>query len=277
MKNKSLIAAALAAVSGAAFALESDTWLCQIALDVKTPDTVIALPLVSVGSTDASSETATISPADYVLTAGLAANDYMYAVINGSPKCWVVTSEGETLVWKSTKTTVNGVEYDGAGENDSVARGSALVLHVNGASSESTKTVYLYGQYSGAALTATAAAKGDAAHPVYTLMGNPNAEEVDLTAIPWGTKPAKNDRIAVPSAKGDGKTKEYICARDGDSVSWKDNTITVGSEGVPTISSKTLATDDVKFPAGSGFWYVSKGSTAATIEWPKSEVVVSDN
>lgn len=257
MKFATLLSVSLL-VSAAAFAGTSATTANVVGVlrvDSTAKRTIVAVPWVAAGV-----NAGDIKVTDLVKTSNLTAGDTLsYYKGNGTFDTWelVEGTGGAAPAWAS----VNQVSENGeAGTSEDPAvqtlpRGGALIL----VRKDETKPFYLQGQYSEVAATAPTIVTGTADAPVYNLIAHPGAKsgDVDLNVhIAW-TNPSTTDRIFI--LKPDGLTVEcqYHNGR------WQYNTW-VKPEGSGLMLENW---DDATVPAGTGFWYVSKGPSAPTLAW----------
>ena len=111
----------------------------------------------------------------------------------------------------------------------------------------------MYGQHAADTASAPALTPG-----AYNLVAKPNASGYDLNSGK-STGAAKGDQVQVVGDAG--VTRVYTF----DGTNWGyDNLVPV--EGAP-FSRNERVTTGCTIPAGQGVWYVSKGTTAPTIEW----------
>lgn len=246
MNLKSLITVAAVATAGVALAAyESPVKLCQIKLDTTTTNTIIALPLVNVGSS-------TVNPTNYVLTAGLSENDFLYSSYGKTKGGWKITG-GK---WEQVDV-VSGLTVL---PSDSLARGAGVWLKRLNPSAASS--IYLYGQIATNAVTSVAAVSG------FTMMGNPKTTSIGINNISWSTPPTLNDEIEVlndATAYG-ATTYVWHAPSDSDAPCWCTETLdTVNWTFTYTRADKT-------FQPGEGFWYKNTSSSVTpTINWGTGE------
>ncbi len=263
MNLKSLLTfATLTAVTTAMAAVTSETELCRIEVNSGTKSTIISLPLedVSVDEKDAGK----ISITSLVLTDNLSENDTLIAVKDNKSYSWVLGSNREWTA-ATTVSTVTGVT--GSGDAGSVTQldcGNAIWV----VRQDASKPFYLYGQVGKTAVKNPTIKGGDATTHTYTMIGNPNPADIDdINTIAW-QNPQLGDQIVWGSATAglgvnlysyrtiaDGATKDawgyYDVVKDETSgrnkIVWK--------------------TENIKLPAGQGFWYITKSSGERGITW----------
>ena len=134
-----------------------------------------------------------------------------------------------------------------------LAKGQALFIQ----RSDTTKDIYLYGQYASGDVAVAVAGGGET--PAYTLIANPRTAEVDLNssaAVTMTGTPNAEDKILVPGTDG-AISKEYTYANGA----WGYNTKTTIRVGNKDINKLTRTTTNVTLPVGRGVWYVSKGGS----------------
>ena len=117
--------------------------------------------------------------------------------------------------------------------------------------------LYLYGQDSMATATSTIAV-GTSTSPAYSLLASPNTVAADLNAKNFsGTRNAA-DEIRVPR-----HNLPDLIYTFKDGQGWGTSTsVQIGTTG----RYKKVWTAGCTIPAGTGFWYVSKGGSG-TITW----------
>lgn len=257
MKLATLLSVSLLA-SAAAFAETSATSANVIGVlrvDSTAKRTIVAVPWVAAAVAGGD-----IKVTDLVKTSNLTVGDTLsYYKGDGTFDTWrLVEGTGEAAPAWAPVNQVSKSGETGTSEDPAVQtlpRGGALIL----VRQDATKPFYLQGQYSEVAAAAPTIATGTAAAPVYNLIAHPGAKSgvVDLNAdIAW-TNPNTTDRIFI--LKPDGLTVEcqYLSGK------WQYNTW-VKPQGGGLMQEQW---SDATVPAGTGFWYVSKGSSAPTLAW----------
>ena len=245
MKLRSMICGfALAAAVTASAVTSSNT--CGL-MNVPSTDkiTMIAVPWVTVlGEGD------TMKVANLVKTDTLTAGDELYYYDGATYYRWTLTDG----VWTPSATTKSeggqSVTVQAPDADYGIARGKGLFL----VRKDTTKEIWLYGQYSSAAVSVTPAA-GRADAPAYTMIANPNAAAYDLNAK--GVAGAAGDQILL----GDGVTLYTRGASQ-----WTKTVVVEKTIGTKKIQVKSQSAEGVTIPAGQGAWYVSKGGSP-TIAW----------
>ena len=243
MKLRSLIclgALVVAGVASAEIAAPTSNTFGWLRVDSKKQYTIVAVPWLGCDG-------AAVKVADLVKVDNLTPEDMLYVYQDGTYKAWVLRNR----VWTPVTTVAEGkspAAAAGAAET-ALARGSALWLYRQNA----TNPFYVYGQYSPATASAPALTPG-----AYNLVANPNASDYDLNSGKI-TGAANGDQVQVVGDAG--VTRVYTF----DGTNWGyDNLVQV--EGAP-FSRHERVTTGCTIPAGQGVWYVSKGTTAPTIEW----------
>lgn len=229
---KKFLCGILCASAGAALAVESTVATIEVrAVNSGLANTVVAIP-----GLDLSGGTLAIS--NLVKTTNLSAGDKLMAFANGSYKTWELDASGH---WAEPSAEVSmsgsGGESQSAGTPASQFRldvGSGIWLSRK--ANEVGNPFYVYALHSDT-MTSTVAAGATA------LLGNPTTN-----SIPTVTGCADGDQIVVPTA---GIAKRYTY----DGSAWTSWSGLEQSSGLPTIV------------AGTGFWYISKGSGDVTVSW----------
>ena len=243
MKLRSLIclgALVVAGVASAEIAAPTSNTFGWLRVDSTKQYTIVAVPWLGCDGT-------AVKVADLVKVDNLTPEDMLYVYQDGTYKAWVLRNR----VWTPVTTVAEDkrpAAAAGAAET-ALARGSALWLYRQNA----TNPFYVYGQYSPATASAPALTPG-----AYNLVANPNASDYDLNSGKI-TGAANGDQVQVVGDAG--VTRVYTF----DGTNWGyDNLVQV--EGAP-FSRHERVTTGCTIPAGQGVWYVSKGTTAPTIEW----------
>ena len=243
MKLRSLIclgALVVAGVASAEIAAPTSNTFGWLRVDSTKQYTIVAVPWLGCDG-------AAVKVADLVKVDNLTPEDMLYVYQDGTYKAWVLRNR----VWTPVTTVAEGkspAAAAGAAET-ALARGSALWLYRQNA----TNPFYVYGQYSPATASAPALTPG-----AYNLVANPNASDYDLNSGKI-TGAANGDQVQVVGDAG--VTRVYTF----DGTNWGYDRL-VQVEGEP-FSRHERVTTGCTIPAGQGVWYVSKGTTAPTIEW----------
>lgn len=225
-------------------------------VDSTAKRTIVAVPWVAAGV-----DAGNIKVTDIVKTSNLKVGDTLSYYSDGTFDTWVLNAgtDGAAPAWVSANQVSQNGET-GTSEDPAVQtlpRGGALIL----VRQDATKPFYLQGQYSEAKATAPTIATGTAAAPTYNLIAHPGATSgsIDLnTDITWAN-PNTTDRIYILQA--DGKNVECQCRETNGTWQWQYGTWT--GSGRLTVTWKNAP----EIPAGTGFWYVSKSSSAPTLTW----------
>lgn len=257
MNLKSLIAVTAVATAGAALAAyESPVKLCQIKVDSAYTNTILALPLVDVGSTTGNT---TLNPTNHILTTGLSNGDFLFTSYGRNKMSGWIVSNGQwspvdNVIYKNINVT--------APSSANPSRGTGVWLTRKNPSSPAE--VYLYGQIMTNTVEVTPEA-GANTQPKYTMMGNPRTSTVDLLQCISGT-PSMGDMIALIDDSLGGMSATYVYM----SNEWKQKgTPTTDENGVSSPAWNSVSS--ITLQPGQGFWYISKGSDTPTINWGAGE------
>lgn len=255
MNMKSLIAlTALTAAGAASAAVTSENTLCRIEVASGTKNTIVAVPLVKIGSGDA------IPANELVLTDNLSEGDKLLHWNTNSKKweAWAVNASG---AWGRLTISDQNSTWVTPEASVTLTRGDAVWVErtqVNG-------SFYIYGQVTTDAATATTLVRGTAAEPVYTMVGNPLTTDKAVSALTFSGSPAEGDAImwGDSSAIGGLKKLTYHGSQWGSFVSTQ---IEIKGQIVNKTTWQASTTDTI--PAGQGFWYVSNGGEdTLTVSW----------
>ena len=199
--------------------------------------TIVAVPWSSLGEGD-------IKVNELLYTGNRSAGDMLYAYdkVNKdyAAGTWCLNVNKE---WEA----VNNSQDNNLASSDpgmTIKRGQAVwIMRV-----DPGEPIYLLGQVSEEPASVDLE-EGSAETPSWNLVASPAAEELDVTTL--SVDGAENDQIIVPTAGAPvnytvkGKTWGY----------WKPEK---GDDG---IVRKVWTTEDIKIPAGQGFWYLNSGSS----------------
>ena len=251
MNMKSLIAlTALTAAGAASATVTSANTLCRIEIASGTKNTIVAVPLVKVGSGDA------IPANELVLTDNLSEGDKLLHYNTSSSKweAWRVTSGA----WVGVIISDQNFTSIAGDANVLLTRGDAVWVE-----REQVKgSFYIYGQVASGSATMPAIARSSDAS-TYIMMGNTNLQDVAIGSLTFNGTPVTGDKIAVPVSTGLG-VKEYTYnGSNWTKVGWTME----GGEGGVLTPSVTATTESDVIPAGQGFWYVAKQSAAQQGEY----------
>ena len=209
---------------------------------------IIATPWVECATADAA-----VKVTDLVMTSGLANGDAILVYQNdGSFKSWVIADGAwvPQIVSQAGQTVSSGDPASAA-----VARGKAFWFVKNSFTAGATYDLYLYGQDATTTATSTIVA-GTSASPAYSLVASPNTVAADLNAKNFdGTRNAA-DEIRVPR-----HNLPDLIYTFKDGQGWG----TSVKKQVGSVFKKVWEAG-CTIPAGTGFWYVSKGGSG-TITW----------
>ncbi len=240
-------AAAFAIASGTDAEIKGSNVCGLMNVPSTAKETLIAVPWVTVGGSDA-----TMKVANLVKTDTLTAGDELYFYDGSTYYRWVLT-DGK---WTPTSTTKKAndkktdVTITAPGADYAIARGKGLWL----VRQDTTKEIWLYGQHDASAVSVAVTA-GTAAAPAYTLIANPNTADYDLNAK--SVTGAVGDKIIL-----DGGATLYTYKAAG----WTRKVATQKTVGTKTMTVKKDSTEGCTIPAGQGAWYVSVGGNP-TIAW----------
>lgn len=237
MKKLLTIAAIAAATS--ALAVESSNTFGILRVDSTAAQTIVSIPWEAAGG-------GSIKVKDVVKTANLTIGDKLYyydtTVQTPSYKMWALTANG----WEGATTVANGITPTAGTENDTLARGGALIL----VRQTHTAPFYLYGQYQSAAASINVAV-GSTDSPAYSLVAPATTEATSLDSLASQYVGA-NDNVMVSV---NGEARSLVCRQDNGAYKW-------GTEVKSGKGGTTAFTPvSVSIPAGEGFWYVSRGGS----------------
>ena len=248
MNFKTLIAFSAALVCSSLWAVvTTGNTLCRIAVESRTKDTIISLPLVDVGGAGDS-----ISITKMVLAENLSDGDTLMAKVDGEWQTWKL----QNRIWEGAKT-VNGDETISSSPNAAFNRGTAIILRRTGL--DLSKPIYLYGEFKNAEKEQTPVAGG------WTLMGNALPSDFKINKKDFWTvngAPSKGDQLIVATSLLG--IKEYTWGTLSEGTGWITAKMTKNDKGV-LVSTKVIADDSI--PAGHGFWYRSVGTSVPTVTW----------
>ena len=208
---------------------------------------IIATPWVKCGDA-----TAAVKVTDLVMTSGLANGDAILVYQDGEFKSWVI-SDGAwvaQIVSQAGQTVSSGDAASAA-----VERGEAFWF-VKASYSE-PYDLYLYGQDTAAGATSTITG-GSSGTPAYSLVASPKTTAANLNSgVTFGFTPNAADEIHVSRHNLPDLVYTYQNSQWGTLTSTQ-----IGTTG----RYKKQWTAGCTIPAGTGFWYVSKGGSG-TITW----------
>ena len=201
--------------------------------------------IVAVAFKELSAADECVSVANIVSTEGLDEGDVVSVYWNGGFESWTLKVEGGVKVWEKNAMKISldagGQVAQSAGADATEVRppvgGGIWLIHKAGGSF----TFHLFGAYlAPSATTAVAGTK--------TLMGNPGL----VAKAPTITGMSNGDTIQLATG---GKLLD-VYTYNAASGKW----------GFWNSNNEPDSTPAPEIPAGSGFWYVSKGG-AVTFEW----------
>ncbi|MGN0877653.1 MAG: hypothetical protein ACI4TC_10320 [Kiritimatiellia bacterium] len=242
----------LGAVTAASAAVTTDNTLCRIEVASGTKSTIVAVPLVKIGTAGDA-----IPVTDLVLTDNMSEDDTILHWNGSTWDAWEI-SDG-----KWTPTVISeGSKYSTSApaEGTALARGDAIWVNrsnptVTEGEVTRAKPFYIYGQVATTDSPATLPAIVGGA---YTMMGNTDLADKKISTLkfPGERQPVNGDKIVWSnSANGTGVTQ----------YEYKDNgwgfykSTVVEKNGRKVISSVWTSVGDADvIPAGQGFWYVAK-------------------
>lgn len=222
----------------------------------KATNTIVSVPWVQLGyaTNDA------IRVCDLVLTNNLSAGDTIVVydldtrTENQAYEGWVLSNGG----WASIVTvTENEVVDAPKADTARLRRGKAFMLSRRHPIEGGTAVpFYLCGQYTDANADGVEIAAGTMQTPVYHFLAAPYVEDKNLNDIGWNAANiGENDTILLPQNASDGATIIYNF--DSSAGKWY-YSVKSGRKMVKTYGGT--------IPAGTGFWYISRGGSM-TLAW----------
>ena len=251
MKFKTVLCALAVAAMAPVFANQTSSNVCGwLKVTSALKQTIVGVPWVEVNGTG----DAAVKVAKLVKTDNLTAGDklYFYQADGNKWMAWNLANGA----WEPM-TTVGELNFDLAptAADQGIQRGQALILERS-----STETpFFLYGQYSASEVPAQTVTAGTADAPTNTLLASPKAEAYDLNGDGKITGAGATDTIVIPLNGGDSTVYQL---KDG---VWGYYKLTAKTVGQRKFKSQVWTPAEA-IPAGTGFWYVSRGG-AATINW----------
>jgi len=210
--------------------------------------TAVAVPWLACGGGN-------VKVADLVKIDNLTPGDMLFVYEGGAYKAWTLQSGA----WTPTTTVASG-KTPAASEpaaDAALARGGALWLYRQKPMTGDAPTpFYLYGQQETEPVAAPALTAG-----AYNLIANPNATAFDLNGNGKIVGATAGDVIQVP---GDNGIQRIYTYKDS---AWGYDTFAQAPDLPEGVMARTRVTTGCTIPAGQGVWYVSKGTTAPTINW----------
>lgn len=206
---------------------------------------IIATPWVECATADAA-----VKVTDLVMTDNLTENDAIIVYVGNEFKGWQLNSSKQ---WIATAVTGAGGTVTGGEEADAaIARGQAFWF-IKSDYTSGDYDLYLYGQDTMATATSTIAGGNS---PAYSLVASPKTTAADLNTATFSFTPNAADEIRVPRFNLPDVVYTYKAGQG-----WGTST----KELVGAIYKKVWKVG-CTIPAGTGFWYVSKGGSG-TIKW----------
>lgn len=186
---------------------------------------------------------------DLVMTDNLATGDAIIVYDGEAFRGWQLTAGKE---WEAyAVSSAGGTVTAGDAASAAIARGKAFWF-VKASYSE-PYDLYLYGQDTSAAATSTIVGGSS---PAYSLVASPKTTAADLNTATFNFTPNAADEIRVPRFNLPDVVYTYKAGQG-----WGTST----KELVGAIYKKVWKVG-CTIPAGTGFWYVSKGGSG-TITW----------
>ena len=258
MKRKVFLAFAGAMIAGASFAsVSASNIVCRIAISSVETNTIVSLPLVDIGVPGVS----TINATNYVLTVGLKAGDRLLQKTANDDgvfeyQGWTLLTDGGE--WTAVTLSSSSITVP-ALQSAVFQRGGALML--SRTDPESSNPFYLLGQ------VATDPIEVSPVAGTRTMMANMLPYPVDILDLPYkdGTSPATLDVISVPTAFN-GENLYWTVPTSGGKATWCRNQRVNRRNSYVAVEQGTVVV-----PAGTGFWYMSAGSTVPTFKWQYEE------
>ena len=260
MKLRSIICASAvaAAMATSATTVTSVNTFARLPVTSCFTNSIIAIPLSGCGEA-----TAQIYVTNLVQTTNLSNGDTLMYKDGSNWYAWQINASGN---WEALTTTteVGGMSITPAANATALACGNACWLY----RSNPNATVYLYGQTNAVRPGVTVAA-GTSSAITYTIVGYPN-EAAALDLANWAkTGMAEGDLVIVPDSNGTGqKTYRF------NGTAWTravENTQTIttprGDKTVTTTSWTAVSAGQATIPAGCGFMYGRKATSALPLVW----------
>ncbi|MBQ5530935.1 MAG: hypothetical protein IIT98_02900 [Kiritimatiellae bacterium] len=253
MNRKTIVTAVAMLACGAALAaVETTNTLCRIKIASSSKETILSIPLITVGTDGSASPT--IDVTKYVLTDGLQNGDKLLLKHDGVWETW----KFDGTAWSGGKT-VSGDTVTTS--SSTLPLGDCICLIRSNPSS----TIYLYGELPTNSAKVQTASKG-----VWTMLGNVKPVSVELSGFTekCTVKPAAGDIIYLANS---GATKQYTYKDSKwqyqDWSNPQETTVVIlgTPHTVKTASWVDGSTD--KIPAGAGFWYVRSADSALSVNW----------
>jgi len=219
-------------------------------------NTIVALPWKALAAANAGS----VKVADFVRTTNLKAGDklLMYGA-GGAYTGWTLASDGGA--WQAiTSVNLGGSLTAGAPSAVELPRGEGVWLVRSNPTDDKGVAIpfYVYGQYEAVTETKSIVASSQ------NLVASPQTSAFDLNASGKISNPGANDRVLVPS---NGLNTVYFRTKNnvwGREVRTYDKV--KDTNGFERRKETVSTNETAVVPAGTGFWYMSRGGTP-TINW----------
>ena len=240
MKKLISIGAALLAGFAIADSVESTTTFGVLKVTTYGKETAISAPWAAAGGGD-------VKVKDLVKTSNLTTGDQLllYTPADGTYKGWVLNSDG---TWEGATTVTSSGITPAQGGDDTITRGSALIVIENGRDSMTDNNIYLYGQYVSTDVTSWTMTAGKK-----TLFAPINTTS---------TAKSLNDYTWTNVATGD-----IIQIQDSNSYVRRCKYVTIDGSSKWAAMNYTTSTYDASLATiqpGQGAWYISNGTSDVT-------------
>ena len=263
MKLRSIICVSAIAAVASASALTSTNTFARLPITGNTfQNALIAIPLAGCGEANAA-----IYVTNLVMTANLKANDKLLYRNGGVFYAWTLATDGGA--WQECNVSSStGSSMSPSAAETLLPCGDGCWLVRSSATITADSAVYLFGQVNEGSLVTTVPA-GTASAVTYAVIGRPfETGSVDLSS--WtGLTPADGDTVTLPDSASATGQKTYTY-RDGKGWTKQVSVATSGGRKTSyTVTDTALAANEVVIPAGVGFLYGRKATTALEITWTK--------
>jgi len=254
MKKILFSAVSALALAGVAVAADS-TQFGILKVSSNQQKTIVSVPWL-----ESSTGSSSVCVSNLVLTANLLAGDLLKVYHPDTKKyeSWVLEKGTDNaLYWKSVvETTESGSDNSGDPSETSVARGQAFILDRCGKPTEGTRDLtggfFVMGKPTIVSAEDTKlAVSQDGSSLAYSLIAPPFTSDADInTSLTWSGLEKNKDYLYIPSVESANVVSIYKYSPT--SGTWKDTT-TGENGGV--------------IKAGTGAWFVTKGTTARSVRW----------
>ena len=252
-----LVAFSVASVCAEPCAVETSNALgVQRVLSAST-NTIVAVPWTAFST----NVDAAVRVVDLVRTQGLSDGDLLHVPTDGDA---YVSWRLEERTWQPLLSVSRaGVAEGRSADAVVLPRGRAFWLVRQRPRDEKGEIVpfYLAGQCASASMRPEIRA-GTPTAPVYHMLANPLDRAVGINELDW-TGAGAADTIVVPSGSASGVDLILTCA-DGTWGYWDSQKVWDPRRNKYKIQQSYVTA--LSIPAGTGFWYVSRGGTPAP-EW----------